>query len=102
MAASDNSAPNLPSFCYRDWSWSMLSFGITTSTITGKDGVGGTIKQRVFRDVKSGKVSITNAEHFAAHAGAILNGIKSLYMPIDEVLEEPEDIEKSSPRIDGN
>ena len=65
------------------------------------DGVRGNIKHRVFRDVKSGKVSITNAEHFAAHADAILNGIKSLYMPIDEVLEEPEDIEKSSPRIDG-
>ena len=102
MAASDNSAPNLSSFCYRDLSWSMLSFGITTSTITGKDGVGGTIKQRVFRDVKSGKVSITNAEHFSAHTDVILNGIKSLYMRTDEVLEKPEDIEKSSPRIDGN
>ena len=65
------------------------------------DDVGGTIKQRVFRDVKSGKVSIANAEHFAAHADAILNGIKSLYMPIDEVLEEAEDIEKLLPRIDG-
>ena len=65
------------------------------------DGVGGTIKHRIFRDVKMGKVFIANAEHLAAHADAILNGIKSLYMPIDEVLEEPEDIEKSSPRIDG-
>ena len=65
------------------------------------DSVGGTIKRRIFRDVKSSKVSIANAEHFAAHADAILNGIKSLYMPIDEVLEEPEDIEKSSLRIDG-
>ena len=65
------------------------------------DGVGGTIKHRVFRDVKSGKVSITNAEHFSAHADAILNSIKSLHIPTDEVLEEPEDIEKSSPRIDG-
>ena len=65
------------------------------------DSGGGTIKHRVFRDVKSGKVSIKNAEHFAAHADAILNGIKSLYMSIDEVLNEPEDIEKSSPRIDG-
>ena len=64
-------------------------------------GVGGTIKQRVFHDVKSGKVSITNVEHFAAHADAILNGIKSLYMPTDEVLKEPEDIQKSSPRIYG-
>ena len=65
------------------------------------DGVEGTIKHRVFYDVKSGKVSITNAEHFAAHADAILNDTKSFYMPIDKVLEEPEDIEKSSPRIDG-
>ena len=44
-------------------------------------------------------VSITNVEHFAVHADAILNGIKSLYMPTDEVLEEPEDIQNSSPRI---
>ena len=52
------------------------------------DGVGGTIKSRVFRDVISGKVSVTNSEHFAAQADAILNGIKLLYMSIDEVLEE--------------
>ena len=52
------------------------------------DGVGGTIKNQVFRDVISGKVSVTNAEHFAAHAHAILNGIKSLSMSIDEVLKD--------------
>ena len=40
------------------------------------DGVRGTIMHRVFRDVKSGKVSITKSEHFAAHADSILNGIK--------------------------
>ena len=64
------------------------------------DGVGGTMRHPVSRDVISGNVSITNAEHFAAHADAIVNGIKSLYMPIDEVLDEQEDIEKSSPRTD--
>ena len=64
-------------------------------------GVGGTMKHRVFRGVISSNVSITNAEHFAAHADAIVNGIKSLYMPIDEVLDEQEDIEKSYPRTDG-
>ena len=63
------------------------------------DVVGGTIKHQVFRDVKSVKVS--SAEHFEAHADAILNDIKLLYMLIDEVLEEPEDIEKSYLRIDG-
>ena len=61
------------------------------------DGVGRTIKNQVFHDVISGKVSITNAEHFAAHADAILNGIKSLCMSIYEVLKEHC---KSSPRID--
>ena len=52
------------------------------------DGVGGTIKNQVFCDVISGKVSITNAENFAAHTHAILNGIKSLSMSIDEVLKD--------------
>ena len=51
------------------------------------DGAGGTIKHRVFRDVKSGKGSIINVEHFAAHADAVLNGIKSLCLTIDEILE---------------
>ena len=51
--------------------------------------------------LKLGEVSITNIERFAAHADAILNGIKSLYMPIDEVLEEAKEIEESSPRTDG-
>ena len=98
MAASDSSASDLSSICYCDLSWCYNELHHEKGPM---DDVGGTIKQRVFRDVRSGKVSITNAEHFAAHADAILNGIKSLYMPIDEVLEEPEDIEKSSPRIDG-
>ena len=65
------------------------------------DGAGCTIKHRVFHEVKSDKVSITNAKHFAAHADVILNGIKSFYMPSDEVLEMPEDNEKLSPRTDG-
>ena len=61
-------------------------------------GVGGTIKYRVFRDVKSEKASIKNAEHFAEYAVLILNDITSLYMPVEKVLEEPENI-NSSPRM---
>ena len=64
------------------------------------DGVGGTFKHRVFHDVKSAKRSIKNTEHFAVYAGSILNGITSLYMPVEEVLEEPENI-NSSQRIPG-
>ena len=63
------------------------------------DGVGGTIKHRVFRDVKSGKVVIKDAKHFSIYAGSILKGITSLHMPI-EVLEESENI-ISSPQIPG-
>ena len=65
------------------------------------DGVGGIIKHRVFRDVKSGKVAIKNAEHFVEYADTILSGITSLYIQIDEVLEEPEDIDTLSPKING-
>ena len=62
------------------------------------DGIGGTIKHRVFRDVKSEKVNIRNAEHsfisFASYADTILKGIKSLYMSLEvlEVLIEPENV----------
>ena len=63
------------------------------------DGVGGTIKHRVFRDVRSGKVVIKDAKHFSIYAGSILKGITSLHMPI-EVLKESENI-ISSPQIPG-
>ena len=64
------------------------------------DGVGGTIKHRVFRDVKSSKVIIKNAKHFSTYAGSILKGITYLYMPIEEVLKGPENI-ISLPQIPG-
>ena len=60
------------------------------------DGVGDTIKHRVFRDVKSGKVSIKNVKYFTVFAGSILEDITSLYMLIEEVLEEPENIDRSA------
>ena len=56
------------------------------------DGIGATIKHRVFCDVQSEKVSIKNVEHFTFHADSILNGIRSLYMPL--VLTEPESASK--------
>ena len=64
------------------------------------DDVDGTIKHRIFRDVKSGKLSTKNAKYFAVYAGSILNGITSLYIPAEGVLEEPENI-NSSPKIPG-
>ena len=64
------------------------------------DSIGGTIKHRVFPDVKSEKVSIKNAEHFASYADSILNGITSLYMPLEELLTEPKSVSKA-PKILG-
>jgi len=64
------------------------------------DGVGGTMKNKVFRDVKSGKVQINDAESFAEYADNTINGIKSLYLPESHVFDEPDDIE-NAPRIVG-
>ena len=64
------------------------------------DGVGGTLKNKVFRDVKSGKIQITSAESFANYAEATIDGIKSLYLPEDEVFDEPSDNE-DAPKIPG-
>ena len=64
------------------------------------DGIAGTIKHQVFRDVKFEKVSVKNAEHFASYGDSILNGITSLYMPLEKVLTEPESVSKA-PKIPG-
>ena len=64
------------------------------------DGIGGTIKNNVFQDVKSGKTQITDAESFAKYADNTINGIKSLYLPECDVFEEPDDIE-DAPKIAG-
>ena len=64
------------------------------------DGLGGTVKNIVFRHVKSNKIKISNAHDFAKYADSIVKGITSLYMAIDEVILEPEDVEKA-PAIRG-
>jgi len=62
------------------------------------DGVGGTIKNKVFRDVKSGKVHIKDAMSFAEYADLAIDNIISLYLSVNDVLEEPNDID-SAPKI---
>ena len=64
------------------------------------DGVGETIKNEVFRDFKSGKTQITDAESVAKYADNTINGIKSLYLPECDVFEEPDDI-GDAPKIAG-
>ena len=62
------------------------------------DGVGGTIKNLVYRDVMSNKCMIRNAEEFSDHVNKIATGITAIHLPKDELLTEPEDI-GDSPKI---
>lgn len=62
------------------------------------DGVRDTIKNCVFRDVKSGKCLINTPEDFAIYVDQSIKGISILYLPQKEVFKEPEEI-VSAPRI---
>ena len=48
--------------------------------------------------MKSDKVNMKNAEHFAAYTNQILNGITSIYMGMDDVVINADDTE-NFPRI---
>ena len=60
------------------------------------DGIGGTIKNKVFRDVMSNKCLIKNAKDFAEYANKTINGITSIYIPINGLLTEPDNIDNAS------
>ena len=57
-----------------------------------------TIKNKVYRDVMPYKCLIKNAKDFAEYANKIINGITSIYMPINDLLTEPDNIE-NAPKI---
>ena len=52
------------------------------------DGVRGEIKNKVYRNIKLGKVPIKGAESFAEYTNITTRNIKSLYLPFDDVLQE--------------
>ena len=62
------------------------------------DGVGGTIYNKVFKEVKSGRLSVSSPKEFASAAKDLVPSIITIYLPIAEMLEEPHDIE-NSPKI---
>ena len=64
------------------------------------DGIGGSLKNLVFRAVKSGKVVISSPKEFSLYADSTIPGISSLYLPESEVVEEPESV-RSAPAIQG-
>ena len=57
------------------------------------DGMGGTIKNVVFRQVKSKKVDSNSPIEFCDAANKFILSIKCLYQPETSLLEEPHDIE---------
>lgn len=61
------------------------------------DGVGGTLKNVVFRKVKSNKAVIYNPEEFAEAASKFVPSILTVYLPQDAEINEPEDIQATSP-----
>ena len=73
----------------------MFFLYITKGTM---DGIGGTIKTKVYRDVMSNKCLIKNAKGCAEYANKAINGITSTYVPINELLKEPDNIE-GNPKI---
>lgn len=59
------------------------------------DGIGGTVKNKVFRKVLSRDLVIDSASQFASVANDITN-VESLYLGSENVLDEPEDIDSVS------
>ena len=59
------------------------------------DGIGGTIKNVVFHQVKSRKVVINSPIEFCEAANKFVPSIKCLYQPESSLLEEPYDIENA-------
>ena len=62
------------------------------------DGTGETIKNKVYRDVMPYKCLIKNAKDFVKYANKTINSITSIYMPINDLLTEPDNIE-NAPKI---
>ena len=62
------------------------------------DGVGWTIKNVVFRDVKSGKCTNNTPKEFAEYANKRLNSITTLYLPESELYVELKEV-ASAPKI---
>ena len=58
-------------------------------------GIGGTVKNTVFRKVLSDEVVIGSPEEFTQYANQICQ-VDSLYLPTAEIPDEPEDIQYSS------
>ena len=59
------------------------------------DGIGGCVKNVVYRAVMAGREVIKTPEEFAKCADRLVKGVHCVYQPIEEMLEEPEYIKEA-------
>ena len=59
------------------------------------DGIGGCIKNVVYRTVMARREVIKTSEEFAKCADRLVKGVHYVYQPIEEMLEEPEYIKEA-------
>ena len=59
------------------------------------DGIGGTIKNVVFRHVKSGRIIVNSMKEFSDAANQFCPSITTLFQRSDAILSEPIDIEEA-------
>lgn len=64
------------------------------------DGIGGSIKNQVFREVKSGRIVVESLHDFSLLAKCIVEETVTIYLPKEEVFVEPTDTEEA-PYIKG-
>ena len=57
------------------------------------DGIGGTIKNKVFQEVKSGSNVVDSTKDFILHASRLIQSITTLYLLEMDIFEEPVGIE---------
>ena len=60
------------------------------------DGVGGTVKNMVYRRVLTGDIVIDTHKQFANFAQEVCN-VDSLFLPDESLIEEPEQIKHAKP-----
>ena len=57
--------------------------------------IGGTIKNKVFQEVKSGRIVVDSPKDFAMDASCLIQSITTLYLPKNLIFEEPVRIENA-------
>ena len=57
------------------------------------DAIGGTLMNKVFRKVKSGRIIVEGPKDFAMHVSSLIESIATLYFQKSETHEEPADVE---------